>query len=142
MLKLIINNINSRIISNLPLRYSRLSFHVSQTTVSTQDYDISEELIDFKDPKIEKNKSDENPDKVPYEHPLCSTVLKNLRKNLGCSEFEAKELIRKHAQVKHIPNVKMSKRFKFLFDNKISTKAILESPFLLEYPDGKNPLIR
>jgi hypothetical protein len=86
MLKLALNSFNLRIGSCLLLKVPRSSFHVSQTTVNTQDYDISEEVFDYQS-RVDGSKPKRNNSKT-YHKATVKRVTFELIKALECSESE------------------------------------------------------
>lgn len=129
MFKVILNSYSSRLIRCLPIQ--RVSFHVSQTTINTQDYDISEDFVDI---------ADERKTKVPYQkyvRPNLTILTKKLVRYLDCSNEQVKTLLKENKSISKIDIPRLSTKLEFLFEKKINPKTILENSWLLELPASR-----
>jgi hypothetical protein len=96
------------------------------------DEDISDEVIDI----TKKTMTDtliENKIQKLVMHASLSLKLKHL---FNCSEAVADKMINQDKKLLYLKNTSLAENIKFLFEHQISTKTIIENPWLLSAKRG------
>lgn len=131
MLKIILNSRNFR---HLPRVSQNLSFHVTGSSINSQDYDISDDItmIQTARKKRSENKSAEQLGVVSPK-----MIKKKLKFYLDCTDEQVDELLKENKSFFKTRLSRLTRMIEFLFEKKINTQSILENSWLLEMAPGE-----
>lgn len=135
MLKIILNSRNFR---HLPIVSQNLSFHITGSSISSQDYDISDDItmIQTARKKRSENKAAEQLGVVSPK-----VIKKKLKFYLDCTDEQVDELLKENKSFFKTRLSRLTRMIEFLFEKKINTQSILENSWLLEMAPGECELV-
>jgi hypothetical protein len=125
-----------------PTNFTRLYNSTTSVYQNSQDYfDVSDELIDFtksKTPKRKKNVKSADQDvewKDANYRASRKSLVQKFKHFLNCTDQEALMMTYENKLLMKMTLQKVTEKIEVLFDHNVSTRSILENPWLLTLPD-------